>query len=87
MLAPISYLTDAYVFPFCESSTATLNAPSKAESCIFSDPPSERRCLMSALHLHKDPLCLAQVVEEINARVDWELNRLEEVISAGNEVL
>ena len=35
-----------YVFTlFCESSTATLNAPKSAVSCIFSEPPTDSRCL------------------------------------------
>lgn len=36
-----------------ESSTATLNAPNNAVSCIFSEPPNDSRCLFfSAVSVH-----------------------------------
>lgn len=38
-----------YLICFCDNSTATLNAPSSAVSCIFSEPPSESRCLRTTI--------------------------------------
>jgi hypothetical protein len=34
-----------YLIGFCDSSTATLNAPNKAVNWIFSLPPNDNRCL------------------------------------------
>jgi len=81
------------VYAFCESSTATLKAPSSAVNCIFSDPPTDKRCLPSMMLPLLwvggvvDSLRGTQMIEQVYPTLIWQFDRLQEIVCTSNEIL